>query len=121
MTKSPPPYTPKRGLYLAYITSQVVFLIGLVGALTTVRAATNRAPILLSEATSTRAIAFEAVTTKAEPFPLTASVPFSPDTRTRIVIFAMNLELLAAYGPNAAEGTSAFTADARHRGQTLSA
>jgi len=51
---------------------------------------------------------------KAEPFPLTASVPFSSDTRTRIAIFAMNLELLSAYGSSTSvEGTSAFTADAQ--------
>jgi uncharacterized protein (DUF1800 family) len=43
---------------------------------------------------------------KPEPFQPTASVNFSPDTRTRIAIFAMGLDLLAG------EGVSAFTADA---------
>ncbi|HEY2962561.1 MAG TPA: DUF1800 domain-containing protein [Pyrinomonadaceae bacterium] len=42
---------------------------------------------------------------KVEPFSTTASTPFSPDTRTRICIFAMNLELLSG------EGANAFTAD----------
>ena len=63
-------------------------------------------PVLLSEATSTRAIAFESVTMRPEPFPVTSSVAFSADTRTRVAIFAMNLDLLAG------EGASAFTADA---------
>lgn len=75
--------------------------------------AANQAPVLISDTSSTRAIALESVTLKAEPFPLTSTVKFSPDTRTRICIFAMNLELLGAYGTSAgSEGTNAFTADA---------
>jgi uncharacterized protein (DUF1800 family) len=62
---------------------------------------------LLSDATSTRAIALESVTLKAEPFPLTSTVKFSTDTRTRICIFAMSLELLPG------EGANAFSADAQ--------
>ena len=68
----------------------------------TVEAATNKKPILISQAASTRAVAFESVTMRAEPFPLTPSVPaFSSDVRTRICIFAMNLELLPGEGANA--------------------
>ena len=71
-------------------------------------AATNKKPILISQTANTRAVAFESVTMKAEPFPLTPSIPmFSPDTRTRICIFAMDLELLAG------EGANAFTSDAQ--------
>jgi uncharacterized protein (DUF1800 family) len=70
-----------------------------------VQAATNKKPVLLSQAASTRAIALESVTFRAEPFSPTASPAFSTDTRTRICIFAMNLELLAG------EGTNAFTSD----------
>ena len=70
-------------------------------------AATNKSPVLITEATSTRAVALESVTLKAEPFPLTSSVKFSSDTRTRICIFAMNLELLPG------EGANAFSADAQ--------
>ena len=114
MTNSLALWTPKGGLSLVYFVAQVVLLVGISGAPTTVQAATSRPPVLLSESASTRAIAFESVTMKAEPFPLTASVPFSSDTRTRIVIFAMNLDLLAPYGSStSAEGTSAFTADAQ--------
>jgi uncharacterized protein (DUF1800 family) len=62
-------------------------------------------PTLISQSGNTRAVAFESVTMKAEPFPLTSSVTYSPDTRTRICIFAMNLQLLAG------EGANAFSAD----------
>ncbi|HEY6231904.1 MAG TPA: DUF1800 domain-containing protein, partial [Pyrinomonadaceae bacterium] len=68
-------------------------------------AANAKAPVLISEATSTRAVAMESVTFRGEPFPLTSSVAFSSDTRTRICVFAMNLELLPG------EGAKAFTAD----------
>ena len=68
-------------------------------------AATNKKPILISQAASTRAVAFESVTMIAEPFTLTAHVPFSSDLRTRICFFAMNLELLPG------EGANAFSAD----------
>src|SRR6185369_2221279 len=70
-----------------------------------VQAATNKKPVLLSQAASTRAIALESVTFRAEPFSPTASPAFSSDTRTRICIFVMNLELLAG------EGANAFTSD----------
>jgi uncharacterized protein (DUF1800 family) len=82
-----------------------IFLSLCVAAFTTTNAATNKKPILISQATSTRAVAFESVTMKAEPFSLTATVPFGPDTRTRICIFAMDLELLPG------EGANAFTSD----------
>ncbi|CAN5615141.1 hypothetical protein BH20ACI3_BH20ACI3_34590 [soil metagenome] len=112
MTNSLPCWTPKSYLRLVYFAAQIALLIGISGGRTTLAA--NRPPVLLSQSTSTRAIAFESVTRVAEPFPLTASIPFSSDTRTRIAIFAMNLELLAAYGSStSAEGASAFTADAQ--------
>jgi uncharacterized protein (DUF1800 family) len=80
-------------------------LVLLGGAVSTTSAATNKKPILISQATSTRAVAFESVTMKAEPFALTSSVNYSPDNRTRICIFAMDLELLPG------EGANAFSAD----------
>jgi uncharacterized protein (DUF1800 family) len=63
-------------------------------------------PTILTEATSTRAVVLEAVTFRREPFSLTMPVPFSADTRNRIVFFVMNLDLLAG------EGANALTADA---------
>jgi hypothetical protein len=51
-------------------------------------------PTILTDASSTRAVALEAVTYRREPFPVTMPVPFSTDTRNRIVFFVMNLDLL---------------------------
>ncbi len=114
MTNSLPLWTPKCALRLVYFVTQIVLIVSISGTPAKVQAANSRPPVLLSESASTRAIAFESVTMKAEPFQLTASVPFSSDTRTRIAIFAMNLDLLAPYGSStSAEGTSAFTADAQ--------
>lgn len=81
------------------------FVLLLIAGFTTVKAATTKKPILISQATSTRAVAFESFTMKAEPFPLTATVPLGGDTRTRICIFAMDLALLTG------EGANAFTSD----------
>ena len=93
-----------RSAAKVFIYPFLLLLVALV-AFSTTKAATNKSPVLLSQATNTRAVAFESVTLKAEPFPTTASMAFSSDTRTRICIFAMNLELLAG------EGANAFTAD----------
>jgi uncharacterized protein (DUF1800 family) len=83
-----------------------LLLTALSGAGFTAQAANiNSVPVLVSDSSSTRAIALESVTLKAEPFPLTASVAFGSDTRTRICVFAQNLELLAG------EGATSFSAD----------
>jgi uncharacterized protein (DUF1800 family) len=75
------------------------------GGFITARAATNKQPVLISQATNTRAVALESVTFRAEPFSTTQNPAFSSDIRTRICIFAMNLELLTG------EGANAFTSD----------
>lgn len=85
----------------------LVFLTAMGGSFSATQAANPKPPVLLSGAGSTRAIALESVTLKAEPFPLTSTVRFSTDTRTRICIFAMSLELLPG------EGANAFSADAQ--------
>ena len=83
-----------------------IFSLLLFVCLTPAKAATNKKPVLISQTASTRAVAFETVSFKAEPFPLTASNPLThTDTRTRISIFAMDLELLPG------EGANAFTSD----------
>ena len=71
----------------------------------TTSAATNKKPVLISQSNSTRAIALETITLVGEPFSLNQSIPWGTDNRTRISIFAMNLELLPG------EGISAFTSD----------
>lgn len=50
-------------------------------------------PTLISHADSTRAIAFESVTRQREPFTTTVQVRFGSDSATRIMLFAMNLQL----------------------------
>jgi uncharacterized protein (DUF1800 family) len=88
-----------------------VILIVVCGAVSTSRADSPKAPTLLSQTTeagvgTTRAIALESVTLKGEPFPLTSSVKFSSDPRTRVCIFATGLQLLPG------EGANAFSAEA---------
>ncbi|HZB44922.1 MAG TPA: DUF1800 family protein, partial [Pyrinomonadaceae bacterium] len=65
-------------------------------------------PVLLTEGTgqTTRAVAYESVTHAPEPFKVTSEFNWSPDTRTRVVVFVMGLELFAG------EGANALTADA---------
>jgi len=84
-----------------------IFLAAVWGSISIAWAANPKPPVLLSDAISTRAVALESVTFNAEPFPPTSTVKFSSDTRTRICIFAMSLELLPG------EGANAFSADAQ--------
>jgi Concanavalin A-like lectin/glucanases superfamily/Carboxypeptidase regulatory-like domain len=67
-------------------------------------AQSSKPPVLISETTSTRAIAFESVSFKKEPFSLGSL--FAADGRTRVMLFAININL----APN--EDLSVFTADA---------
>ncbi len=76
------------------------------------RAQTTR-PTLISHADSTRAISFESVTRKREPFNTTVQVKFSPDPATRIMLFALNLQLQPG------ETASAVSADAEDAGRTI--
>ena len=69
-------------------------------------------PVLVSNSSSTRAIAVESVTLRPEPFALTASAPFGTDNRTRLAIIAMNLDLLSG------EDASALSADAEDAAHT---
>jgi uncharacterized protein (DUF1800 family) len=96
-------FTPR----LRFVSTMCAGLLAVVCLASNSAQAVQSGPVLFSASTSTRAIALEAVTLKAEPFSLTASVPFSADTRTRITLFCMNLDLLAG------ESASAFSADAQ--------
>ncbi|MFL6254713.1 MAG: DUF1800 family protein [Pyrinomonadaceae bacterium] len=72
-------------------------------------------PVLLTEGTgqTTRAVAYEAVTFRSEPFPVVSTVNWNADKantrdqQTRIMLFATGLPLLAG------EGANALTADAQ--------
>lgn len=70
-------------------------------------------PLLLTEQNSDRAIAVDSVISVRDPFPMTQRVPFSADSRTRIMLFAQNVDLLPG------EGISAFTAVAEDPGHNL--
>jgi uncharacterized protein GlcG (DUF336 family) len=50
-------------------------------------------PILISHPDSTRAISFESVTRQREPFNAAVQVRFGEDSATRIMLFAMNLQV----------------------------
>ena len=71
------------------------------------------APILISHADSTRAIAFDSVTRHREPFSTAAQIRFGSDNATRIMLFAMNLD------PQAGETVTADAEDASHNIHTL--
>src|SRR5215210_4958339 len=70
-------------------------------------------PTLISHPDSTRAIAFESATRQREPFSTTVQVRFGQDSTTRIMLFAMHLELQAG------ETASAITADAEDASHTI--
>jgi len=57
------------------------------------RARAQSSPVLISQTDSTRAIAFDSVTHRREPFNTTADIKFGSDSATRIMLFAMNLQL----------------------------
>jgi uncharacterized protein (DUF1800 family) len=72
-------------------------------------------PLLLTEGTgtTTRGVAYEAVTFRSEPFPVVSPFNWNADKsntrdqQTRVILFAMNLSLLPG------EGANALTADAQ--------
>jgi len=100
--KAKPPCRSLQGLTTLI---QLAVLIGVTGVLNAAQAATNP-PTLISTSLTTRAVAYESVTMAPEPFSPTAVIPFGSDSRTRVAMFAMNLDLLSG------EGTTAFSADA---------
>ncbi|HWW74991.1 MAG TPA: hypothetical protein VNZ44_06340, partial [Pyrinomonadaceae bacterium] len=80
-------------------------------------------PVLLTEGTgaTTRGVAYEAVTFRSEPFPVVSPYNWNADKssardqRTRVMLFAMNLQLLPGECGAAAPGSCAMalTADAQ--------
>ncbi|HEX6716023.1 MAG TPA: heme-binding protein [Pyrinomonadaceae bacterium] len=68
--------------------------------------AQQTSPVLISHADSTRAIAFDSVTHLREPFTTTAQIKFGSDSATRLMLFAMNLNLQSG------DTATAVTADA---------
>ena len=79
--------------------------------LTAIEGHAQTRPVLISQADSTRAIAFDSVTRRREPFNTTAEISFGSDSATRIRLFAMNLQ------PN--EFPSADAEDVNHNLHSL--
>ena len=72
-------------------------------------------PILISEETSTRAIAVESIARKREPFSPTTEVSWGNDNRTRIMLFAMGVDWNVSISD-----VTASAEDAQHRSYSLS-
>ncbi len=90
-------------------------LILVIAAFVPAFAAPGVAPSLFTmSASSTRAVALESVSMRAEPFTLNSEVFFSPaDPRTRITLFCMNLDFLSS------EPANALTVDAEDAAHTI--
>ncbi len=77
----------------------------LCGTLSTAVAQT-REPVIITDAASTRAVALESLSRLRDPFPVnTVSFVAGADTRTRVLLFVLNLDLLPG------ERANALTAD----------
>ena len=75
--------------------------------------AQQTSPVLISHVDSTRAIAFDSITRSREPFTTTTQIKFGSDSATRIMLFAMKLQLQ----PN--ETATAVTAEAEDAQHSL--
>ena len=96
---------------VAFVLTCLLFVLSLID-FDRPRAQATR-PTLISHPDSTRAISFESVTRQREPFTTTVQVRFGPDSATRIMLFAMNLQLQPS------ETASAITADAEDATHTI--
>src|SRR5882724_10003606 len=95
----------KRTRFLLPTFACALLLVGLQGFSYNAHSQGNKL-ILISEETSTRAVAIDSVTQKHEPFTTTSAVQWGSDGRTRIMVFAMGLSLQPG------EEATAITADA---------
>ncbi len=91
---------------IKYSASLVVFALIVSAVFLPTPATLAGAPVLITQLSSTRAIAMDSINHLTDPFRQTTPVAFAPDDRTRITLFAGNLTLLAG------ETASAVTADA---------
>src|SRR6185295_5996472 len=96
-------FWPTKANKLSFLLLSAVFVVFLIAP---PRAQVASPPSLITKVNSTRAVAVESNSLLAEPFAPTAPVAFGQDSRTRITLFANNLNL--AQG----ETASAVTADA---------
>jgi uncharacterized protein GlcG (DUF336 family) len=85
---------PNKRLFRLFALAICALLIGFSNFSFRVRAQANK-PILISEETSTRAVAVDSVTRTREPFTTTALVSWGADSNTRIMLFAQGLSAQA--------------------------
>lgn len=71
---------------------------------------TNMAPAILTVEGTDRAVGLDSVTFLRDPLPILGDFNFSPDRRTRVILFALNTQL------EPGENTSAVTAEAEVSG-----
>ena len=109
--------TATRTTSVIQVFASLVFLAALLASnsrpVEKAHAQAGQKPILISQETSTRAIALESVTQQHEPFSVVSPLNFSADNRTRIQLFAMNLTLAAG------EDVSEITAEAEDGGRHI--
>lgn len=91
----------RRSKILAFLLTLVVLIL-----VTPPRVQLATAPTLITKPNSTRAVALESINLLAEPFGPTIPVSFGQDNRTRVMLFASNLNLLPG------ETASVVSADA---------
>jgi hypothetical protein len=73
--------------------------------------AQGAAPLLIAEGGTDAAVAVEPVTRARDPFPVTQALVFGSDSRTRVMLFARNVSLLAG---ETAAAVTATAEDAAH-------
>jgi hypothetical protein len=112
MSRGVSSFVSREGHSLYTRLMRCIVLLILVVCCTSVEIKAAGPPELISVTGSTRAVALDSLTRKCEPFPLTQPYPFSADTRTRVMLFARNLEL----GPG--ETASVVTAEAEDAART---
>src|SRR5881394_2442425 len=105
-----------RGLRLLLLTylSALLLVPGLFLFTNDATRAQSNKLVLISQETSTRAVAVDSVTQQREPFNAPSTLSFSADHRTRIILFVMGLD------PNApSAAVTAFAEDQSHRNYEL--
>ena len=81
----------RRGWCLTLLLLCIGILLTFAPANTLHTKAQSSRPVLISEETSTRAVAVDSVTRKHEPFSPTSEVSLGTDNRTRVMLFAMKV------------------------------
>lgn len=77
------------------------------------------APILLTEDDSLRALTLNSLTRTRDPFTPVTSFNFGPDTRTRLVLLLVDLDLYASQGETLSSVVTVTATDAQSRNYTL--